>query len=601
MQAPQFRPRIVDALRGYDRRRFFADVTAGVVVGFVALPLAMAFAIASGATPQAGLTTAIVAGFLISALGGTRVQVGGPTGSFIAILYGVVAVHGYDKLLTCTMMAGVILVVLGISGLGRVIQYIPYPVTMGFTSGNAIVIFSGQIKDFLGLPIEKLDPEFVGKCSQYVETIGGTQLPTLALGIVCAAVLILWPARWARRIPASIIVLLLGSVAASVFSLPVATIGSRFGELPRGLPAPQWPDVSFSAIGELIGPATTIALLGAIESLLSAVVADGLTDDRHDSNQELIAQGIANVTCPLFGGIPAVGAIARTATNVRCGATSPVAGIVHALTILVFLLALGPLASRIPMVALASILLVVSARMGEWHIFRRLPSLPASDSAVFLTTLALTVFFGLTLAVEVGIVLAALLFIQRVARLTSIAPITGGARAAGEGSGVLDPHRPPKGVQVFRVQGAFFFATANKLEGALRRMQIETHTLILVLDQVIDIDATGLRTLESLHLRVTKGGARLVLCGVRPYVRAMLDRSGWLSKLGAENVIDRLEDALASRSTPPHSATGQAVVLPSETPRAGKPELPPHTAGAPATASRETTAHLSNPIHREIP
>ncbi len=379
-----FRPKLLDTLKNYSRADLRADVIAGVTVGIIALPLAMAFAIAAGATPQAGIFTAVIAGILISGLGGTKVSIGGPTGAFIVILYGIYAKYGAENLAICTILAGVILVVMGLAGLGTMIKYIPYPVTAGFTSGIAVLIFSTQIKDFCGLAVDKVPSDFIEKMKVFLERAGTFQWPTLTLAAGSLGVIKLWPGNWQRRVPGSIVALILATVAVAAFHIPVETIGSRFGGIPEGLPTPHLPNFSSANLHVLFQPALTIALLAAIESLLCAVVADGMIDDRHDSNQELIAQGIANIVSPLFGGIAATGAIARTATNVKCGGRTPVAGITHGLTLLTIILIAAPLAKFIPLAVLSAILVMVSLNMGEWHNFGRLSKWPRSDAlAVF--------------------------------------------------------------------------------------------------------------------------------------------------------------------------------------------------------------------------
>ncbi len=543
-----FRPRLIETLRGYTLHALGKDVTAGLVVGVVALPLAIAFGINSGFSPQAGLWTAVIAGFLISALGGTKTQIGGPTGAFVPILLGLVATYGLEKVALATLMAGVILFIMGAARLGGIIKFIPYPVTMGFTSGIAVVIFTQQIKDIMGLQLVEGET-FPGHCFEqwlyYGEHLGLLSWPTLALAAPCVALMFLWPKRLGRRLPASIVVLLLATVVVAVFGIPhemVATVGSRFGEIRAALPEFRLPPFSFELLRELALPATTIAMLGAIESLLSAVVADSLTDDRHDSNQELMAQGVANIFSPLFGGMAATGAIARTATNIRNGATSPVSGIVHALTLFLIIMVAAPLAGHIPIAALAAILLFVAFNMGEWHLFKRLMKIPRSDAAVFLTTFGLTVFADLTVAVTVGIVLASILFIKRVSELSGVGLVTQ------EGTGVPDRDfyvsNLPKGVDVFRLQGAFFFGTADKLETAFRRSQQDSKALILVMDQAISIDASGLNALESLHARLKAKGKQLVLCGVQPHVHEILYKSGFLEELGENNIADTLYHAI---------------------------------------------------------
>ncbi len=389
-----FRPKLLDTLKNYSAAAFMTDLTAGFTVGIVALPLAMAFAIASGVKPEAGIFTAVIAGFLVSSLGGTRVSIGGPTGAFIVILYGIYTKYGAENLAICTMMAGVILFIMGAARLGTIIKFIPYPVTMGFTSGIAVLIFSTQIKDFLGLTVDKVPSDFVEKMQVLVGNVGTCQWPALALAAGSLAIILFWPKIWQQRVPGSIVALILGTAAVALLGLPVETIGSKFGGIPQALPHPHIPALSWGNIQHLFQPATTIAMLAAIESLLSAVVADGMIDDRHDSNQELMAQGIANMVCPLFGGIAATGAIARTATNVKCGGRTPVAGMVHAVTLLGIILVAAPLAKFIPLATLSAVLVNVALNMGEWHNFARLPKWPRSDAVVFLTAFSLTVVVG---------------------------------------------------------------------------------------------------------------------------------------------------------------------------------------------------------------
>lgn len=538
-----FRPKLLDCLRGYTSQQFLADLTAGFTVGIVALPLAMAFAIASGVKPEAGLFTAVIAGFIISALGGSRVQIGGPTGAFVVIVYGIIAKYGVTNLAICTIMAGIMLLAMGMTGLGRAIKFIPYPVTMGFTSGIAILIFSTQIKDFFGLAVDKVPAEFAEK----VKILGGNfqtlQWATVALAVTSLLIIVFWPKVWARRVPGSIIALLFGTALVMVFQIPVETIGSRFGGIPQGLPALQVPDLSWHNIQNLFAPAVTIALLAAIESLLSAVVADGMIDDRHDSNQELMAQGIANIVCPFFGGIAATGAIARTATNVKNGGRTPIAGMVHAVTLLVILLAAAPLAKFIPLATLSAVLIVVAFNMGEWHHFARLRRWPKSDAAVFLTAFGLTVLVDLTVAVEVGMVLAAMLFIKQISETTQIIAVDESNDTEGAHHSLVGKEIPP-GVLIFRVFGAFFFGAADKLETALARTEQEPRILILRMRKVVAMDATGLNALEDLYEKMHKRGRHLILSGphTQPYIT--MENAGFLEQLGRENVCPHIDAAL---------------------------------------------------------
>jgi len=539
-----FRPKLADTLKNYSAGDFFADLTAGFTVGIVALPLAMAFAIASGVKPEAGIFTAVIAGFIISALGGTKVAIGGPTGAFIVILYGIYAKYGAENLAICTIMAGVILFIMGAARLGTMIKFIPYPVTMGFTSGIAVLIFSTQIKDFLGLTVEKVPSDFIEKMRVLGEHVGTFQWPTIALAAGSLAIILFWPKKWQRRVPGSIVALVLGTAAVMLFpGLQVETIGSKFGGIPQALPQPHLPALSWENIQHLFQPATTIALLAAIESLLCAVVADGMIDDRHDSNQELMAQGIANIVSPLFGGIAATGAIARTATNIKCGARTPIAGVVHAVTLLVIILAAAPLAKFIPLATLSAVLVNVALNMGEWHNFSRLPKWPRSDAVVFLTAFSLTVVIDLTVAVEIGMVLAAILFIKRVSETTQITAVDESSETEGAQHSLIGKEIP-KGVMIYRIFGSFFFGAADKLETALKRSGQEPEVLILGLRKVLAIDATGLNALEDIYDKLHARGKHLILSGPHTQPFFMMDKAGFLDRLGRENICANLEHSL---------------------------------------------------------
>lgn len=540
----QFRPKLVDTLKHYSREDLAADLIAGVTVGIVALPLAMAFAIASGVPPQAGIFTAVIAGLIISSLGGTKVCIGGPTGAFIVILYGILVKYGAANLAICTIIAGFMLFVMGLARLGTMIKYIPYPVTMGFTSGIAVLIFSTQIKDFLGLKVDKMPSEFVERLKALVENAGTMQWQTVLLAASCFAIIRLWPKNWQRRVPGSIVALILGTLAAGLFQLPVETIGSKFGGIPQGLPGFHIPPLAWENIRDLFQPAFTIALLAAIESLLCAVVADGMVEDRHDSNQELMAQGLANMITPLFGGIAATSAIARTATNVRSGARTPVAGIMHALTLLVIILVAAPLAKFIPLPTLSAVLVNVALHMGEWHNFRRLSRWPRSDAVVFFATFALTVIIDLTVAVEIGMVLAAVLFIKRAAETTQIAAVDESTETEGSHDSLLGKQIPP-GVMVYRIFGAFFFGAADKLESALNRLKQEPDVLILRMRMVLTMDATGLNALEDLYERLQRKGKYLILSGAHTNPLLVMEKAGFLDEIGRENVSPHIDAALA--------------------------------------------------------
>ena len=567
-----FQPKLAETLRNYSSHDFSRDLVAGLTVGIVALPLAMAFAIASGVPPQAGIFTAVIGGFIISTLGGTKVCIGGPTGAFVVILYGIYAKYGAENLVICTVMAGLILVGMGFAGVGTMIKYIPYPVTMGFTSGIAVLIFSTQVKDFFGLNVGKMPSEFIGKMRVFAEQAGTLQWPTLAVAAGSLLIILAWPKKWQLRVPGSIIALILGTLAVGIFQLPVETIGSRFGGIPQALPLPRIPTISWENIQQLIQPAFTIALLAAIESLLCAVVADGMTDDRHEPNQELIAQGVANIVCPLFGGIAATSAIARTATNIKSGARTPIAGMVHALTLLVVILAAAPLAKHIPLATLSAVLVVVAYTMGEWHHFTRLRKWPKSDSAVFLAAFSLTVLVDLTVAVEVGMVMAAVLFIQRISENTQITAVDESSDYEGAHES-LAGKQIPKGVMIYRVFGAFFFGAADKLETALKRANQEPDVLILRMRTVIVMDASGLNALEDLYEKFRRKGKHLILSAPHTQPLLVMDNAGFLDRIGRENVCAHLDAAITrARELLRDYPIGQGPVLaqveqPSKSPR----------------------------------
>lgn len=534
-------PKLVTTLRTYDRAQLLADVSAGVIVGIVALPLSIAFAIASGVSPDRGLYTAIVAGFLISALGGSRVQIGGPTGAFVVIVYGIVQEHGTEGLAVATGMAGLLLVGMGVAKLGGAIKFIPFPVVTGFTSGIALIIFSSQVKDLLGLGMGEVPAGFFARWGAYARALG-TASPHAA-GVAAASLLILglWP-RVSRTVPAPFVALLAATLGVWALELPVETIGSRFGAIPSSLPAPHLPSVSAEMVRELAGPAFTIALLAAIESLLSAVVADGMIGGRHRSNMELVAQGVANVASPLFGGIPATGAIARTATNIRAGGRTPVAGMVHALTLLLVTLFFGPLVAYVPLAALAAILVVVSYHMSEWRTFRAELSAPRSDVAVLLATFALTVVVDLTVAIQVGMVLAAFLFMRRMAEVTHVSALV--AEMHDDGERALRGEAVPPGVEVYAIDGPFFFGAAEKFKETLSTLRNPPRVLVLEMSRVPAMDSTGLRALRTLVRRARGDGTRVLLAGIHAQPMVALGRSGVLEEIGDESLCGSLEAAL---------------------------------------------------------
>jgi sulfate permease, SulP family len=537
----------VRALEGYTRQALAADLLSGITVGLVALPLAMAFAIASGLSPQAGIYCAIVTGFLISALGGSRFQIGGPTGAFVVVVAGIVAEHGVQGLFMCTMMAGVMLVALGASGMGTAVKYLPRPVVIGFTNGIAVLIASTQVTDLLGLDIATAPAEFLPRMAAIGTHLGSTSLPALALGgAALATILIL--RRAAPIVPGTIVALVGGTAVVVLAGLDVATVGSRFGAIPAGLPEAHIPPFTAALVPTLLRPAVTIAMLGAIESLMSAVVADRMTGDRHNPNMELVAQGIANIASPLFGGLPATGAIARTATNIRAGARSPISGMVHALTLLVVLVAAAPLAGFIPLSVLAAILLVVAWNMGEWHEIPKLLRLTRTDIVVWVVTFGLTVLADLTLAVEVGMMLAALLFIRRVAGTTTVSPVTADYIEAGRAHS-LQERTIPHDVAIFRIHGPFLFGTTDKIAHVIDRLDDLPPTVILRLRNMTAIDATGLHALEDLGERLHASGRTLLLCGAREQPAAVMRAAGLAERLGEANICANIQVALERAET----------------------------------------------------
>jgi len=540
-----FVPKLVTTLKTYDRQQFIADLVAGTIVGIVALPLAIAFAIASGVPPERGLITAIVAGFLISALGGSRVQIGGPTGAFVVIVYGIVQRYGVEGLTIATIMAGVILVAMGIARLGQIIKFIPHPVVTGFTSGIAVVIFSSQVKDFLGLRMGDVPAAFVQKWAAYGSNLTSINPWAILVAGMSLGLIVLWP-RVSRRIPGAFIAILLSAILVRALHLPVETVGSRFGDLGGGLPRPSLPSISLDNALLLVGPAFSIALLGAIESLLSAVVADGMIGSRHRSNMELVAQGIANIASPIIGGIPATGAIARTATNVKNGGRTPVAGMVHAIVLLLIAIFFGRWASLIPLPALSAILLVVAYHMSEWRTFRAELRAPKGDVAVLLAVFALTVLVDLTVAIQVGMVLASFLFMQRMAEVTNVTAVTRALReSAGDDSDdAPDRRRIPDGVEVFEISGAFFFGAAETFKETLGTIARKPKVLIVRMRDVSLLDSTGIRALRDVIERSRKDRTLVLISEVHAQPAIVLERSGLKEELGPENVVMTLEDAL---------------------------------------------------------
>jgi SulP family sulfate permease len=535
-------PKSILALRSYSRQMFLHDLLAGITVGLVALPLAMAFGIASGVTPQAGLYTAVIAGFLISALGGSRTQIGGPTGAFVVIVAGIVARFGMSGLAMVTLMAGVILLAMGLTGLGSAVRFIPRPVVIGFTNGIAILIASTQIKDFLGLRVGAVPSDFLPRMRLLIAHSGALNLTATLVGIGTLAILVILP-RFTTRVPASIVAVLACTVVSAYFHLHVETIGTRFGGIPQGLPPFSIPDFHAEHIVPLIPSAFTVALLAALESMLSAVVADGMTGDRHNPNVELVAQGIANIASPVFGGIPATGAIARTATNIRSGARSPVSGMVHAVTLLVILLVAAPLASYIPLTALAAVLFVVAYRMGEWHEIGGILQLGFTAIAVWVVTFALTVFADLTVAVSVGMALAALVYIYRVAETTTVSSVTDDYIRDGL-SHTLQGRIVPPYVTLLRIHGPFLFGTTEKLVEATSNLDVFEPVVIVRLRNMTAIDATGIHAIETFAKRLRGSGRSLLLCGAMEQPSKLLQQPRFIAHVGQENIMPNIQAAL---------------------------------------------------------
>jgi len=561
----RFHPRLLDTLPGYNRQQALADVGAGLTVGVVALPLAMAFAIASGVKPEAGLFTAIIAGFLISVLGGSNVQIGGPAGAFIVIVYGIVERYGLANLLICTMLAGVLLFAMGLFKLGGLVRYVPVPIIIGFTNGIAVLIGLSQLKDFLGLQTPKMPADFFAQITMLASHLGSVNPAAVVLGAASLALVVLWPKsytmaiaptgraartrRVASHLPGTLVALVLASLATVFLALPVETIGSRFGGIPQALPAFALPEFSWATVKLLLIPTLTIALLGAVESLLCARVADNMTTlPRHDPNQELMAQGVANLVVPFFGGIPATGTIARTVTNVRAGGISPMAGIVHALTLLAVVLLAAPLALHVPLAALAGILLFVAWNMGEWHEFARLRHFTLQYRTILLGTFLLTVVFDLTVAFEVGLVLSCVFFIWRMRQLFSVQP--------------LAPSSQQPGVAVFELFGALFFGAVGKIEALATQLPPGTQCLVLEMHRLISLDTSGLDALEQLHRTLQRQGVALKLANVNEQPLSLIRRSGFEGRLGLENILPTVASAFDGEA----SAVRATAVRPEDPP-----------------------------------
>ncbi len=540
-----FKPKLFVIYKSITRKQLLSDLTAGVLVGIVALPLAIAFGIASGVSPEKGIITAIIGGFIVSLLGGSRVQIGGPTGAFIIIVYGIVQQYGADGLMVATLMAGVILIIMGFAQFGSMIKFIPYPVVVGFTAGIAVVIFSSQVKDFFGLDIGTVPADFIEKWTLYFKSFGSINMETFIIGLSSLLIIFFWP-KISRKIPGSIIAILLATFAVQFFHLNVDTIETRFGEIQSHFPLPSIPAMNLETIKNLIVPATTIAILAAIEALLSAVVSDGMIGGKHKSNMELVAQGAANILSPLFGGIPVTGAIARTATNVKNGGRTPIAGIVHAITLLLIMIILGKWAKLIPMATLAAILIVVAINMSEYRVFKQLLKSPKSDIVVLLTTFSLTVIFDLTIAIEIGMVLAVLLFMRRMSEVSNVGVIK---RELKDEDEKKDPNSisirevPPE-TEIYEIDGPFFFGAAHKFNDTMKSIEKPPKVRIIRMRNVPAIDATGLNMLNRLFEEGKNDGIHLILSGVHTQPLYAMTQFGLLDKIGEKNIFGNIDDAL---------------------------------------------------------
>lgn len=539
-------PKLFTTLKTYNKKLFVSDAISGVIVGIVALPLAIAFAIASGVSPEKGLITAVIAGFIISILGGSKVQIGGPTGAFIIIVYGIIQKYGMDGLMIATIMAGIFLVLMGFLKLGTLIKFIPLPIITGFTSGIALIIFTTQIKDLFGLQIENIPADFVEKIPVLFGNLNLFNPATTAISALSLFIIIIFP-RITKKIPGTFVALIIGTLVVYLFNLNVETISTKFGVISSAIPSLTFPNITYEKVAGLISPAFTIALLGAIESLLSAVVADGMTGGRHRSNIELIAQGTANIITPLFGGIPATGAIARTVTNIKNGGKTPVAGIIHAAVLLLIMLFFGKYAGMIPLCVLGSILVVVAYNMSEWREFKAQLKMPKSDVIVLLTTFFLTVVFDLTVAIEIGMVLSAFLFMNRMAKVTNVGMVTRefdeeGAEETGDNS--IAGKEIPKDVLIYEVNGPFFFGAASKFKEAARVVEEDTKVLILRLRNVPAIDSTGLSTIEDFYEDCKKQGMILLLSGIHAQPLLAAEKMGLIEKIGIDNCCGNIDDAL---------------------------------------------------------
>lgn len=537
-------PQLALDLRHYSRADFVADLSAGLSVGLVALPLSMAFGIASGATPAAGLYTAVVGGFLVSALGGSKTQIGGPAGAFVALVFSIISRYGLDGMLTALFLAGLLLILMGVSGLGRAVRFLPLPMIIGLTNGFALIILSTQLKDFFGIPLNKVPAEFLPRLIALAEQASTLQWPTLGLGLGSVVIMLVWPRiPGLRRFPSSLVAVLAGTLGALMLELPADTIGSRFGGIPSGFPWPSLPHLRLDLIPHVFPAAISLAILGSIESLLSAVVADSMTGSRHNPNTELIAQGIANVASSTFGGIPVTGVIARTATNSRLGARTPMAGVIHALVLLAILVLFGPYAKYIPLATLAGILVVVAISIGDWREVPAIFRLGKTDLAIWATTLLMTLLVDVSAAVQAGMVLAAMLYIYRVSETSSVSLVTADYIELGRAHILQDKEIPPY-VSILRIHGPFLFGTTEKLAELTADLEALRPIVIVRMRNMTALDSTGLHALESLHDRLTASGRQLLLCGANYQPRRLMHRAEFVDHVGAENILPHVEAAL---------------------------------------------------------
>lgn len=537
------KPKLFSVLQdGYSKEQFLKDLTAGFIVGIIAIPLSIALAIASGVSPEKGLYTAIIAGFIVSLLGGSRVQIGGPTGAFVVIIYGIVEKQGYPALVVATVLAGIILIFMGLLKLGGVIKFIPYPITTGFTSGIAVVIFSQQIKDFLGLQMDKMPSEFIPRLSEYIKSINTISINTLIVGIIALLIIVGWP-YINKKIPGALVSIVITTGAVQLLGIKVETIGDRYSNLKAALPSFYFPEISLSMIADLLPTALTLAVLAGIESLLSAVVSDGMIGDKHRSNMELVAQGVANIFSGLFGGIPATGAIARTAANVKNGGRTPVAGIVHSITVLAIMMILMPLAKMIPMTTLAAILMIVAYNMVEWYSIKSLFKAPKTDIAILVTTFTLTVVFDLVVAIEFGVIMAAFLFMKRMADITKIESIKSDLEDSPD-IALSNPDGIDPAIQIFQVYGPFFFGVADNFATTIQQNVSDTHVMIIRMRHVPFIDATGYHALFKTYSYCRKHRILLLFTQVQEQPFELMDKHGFIELSGKDNFCEDIEHAL---------------------------------------------------------